>query len=58
MFGHLFMFGDSGIVNGTDNKISMTVKINFIQNVSLSFDSIGIAILIFNFGNLALSFDK
>ena len=27
MFYHLFIFGDSGIVNGTDTRISMDLKI-------------------------------
>ncbi len=55
MFCHLFIFGDSGIVNGIDNQISIEGKIAFTQNLSISFDSFGVLILIFNFGNLALS---
>jgi hypothetical protein len=54
MFFHLSIFGDSGIVNGTDNKKNIEERISFIQNMSLSFDSFGILILLFNFGNLAL----
>jgi len=33
---------------GTDKKI------DFIQNISFSFDSFGVLIVLFNFGNLAL----
>ena len=54
MFIHLYIFGDSGIVNGTDNRINIDERISFIQNMSISFDSFGILILFFNFGNLAL----
>ena len=55
MFYHLFIFGDSGIVNGTESKISINLKIQFIQNLSFSFDLVGIQIIILNFANLALS---
>jgi hypothetical protein len=55
MFCHLFIFGETGTVNGTDNKIITEGRINFIQNIGLSFDSFGIFILLFNFGNLALN---
>ena len=58
MFFHLYIFGDSGIVNGTDNKINIDWRISFIQNMSLSFDSFGILIILFNFGNLALGMDQ
>ena len=49
------MFGDTGIVNGTDNQIGTSKKISFITNLSISFDSIGILIIVFNFAFLAYS---
>ena len=49
------MFGDSGIVNGTDNKISIDDRISFIQNIGISFVSLGVLIFIINFANLAIS---
>ena len=55
MYYHLLMFGDSGTVNGTDNRISIDDRISFIQNISISFDSMGVLIIIFNFVNLAIS---
>ena len=55
MFYHLYIFGDSGIVNGTDNQISIDARIQFIQNFSISFDIFGILIIIFNFSSLAIS---
>ena len=58
MFLHLFIFGESGIVNGTENKISTEERISFIQNMSLSFDTFGVLILLFNFGNLAIDIGK
>ena len=54
MFSHLLLFGDCGIINGTYSLINISKKIAFIQNMSISFDSFGVLILIFNFGNLAL----
>jgi len=54
MFCHLLLFGDCGIVNGTYSLINTSKRIAFIQNISLSFDSFGVLILIFNFGNLAM----
>jgi hypothetical protein len=53
MFYHLFIFGDSGIVNGTESRISIDLKIKFIQNLSFCFDLVGIQIIILNFVNLA-----
>jgi len=55
MFYHLPIFGDSGIVNGTDTRISIDFKIQFLQNTSFTFDFCGVLILLFNFANLALS---
>ncbi len=55
MFLHLFIFGESGIVNGTDNLISTEERITFIQNFGLSFDSFGVLILLFNIGIMAVS---
>ena len=55
MYYHLLMFGDSGTVNGTDNQISIDDRISFTQNISISFDSMGVLIIIFNFVNLAIS---
>ena len=39
MFLHLYIFGEGGIVNGTDNLISTEGRITFIQNIGLLFDS-------------------
>jgi len=58
MFLHLFIFGESGIVNGTENNISTEGRISFIQNMSLSFDTFGVLILLLNFGNLAIDIGK
>ena len=55
MFLHLFIFGESGIVNGTDNLISTEGRITFIQNFGLSFDSFGVLILLFNISIMAVS---
>ena len=55
IFYHLFIFGDRGIVNGTNNKIRIDAKIYFIQITRISFDLFGIFILLFNFANFALS---
>ena len=55
MFLHLFIFGESGIVNGTDNLIITEGRITFIQNFGLSFDSFGVLILLFNIGIMAVS---
>ena len=55
MFLHLYIFGESGIVNGTDNLISTEGRITFIQNLGLSFDSFGVLILLFNIGIMAVS---
>ena len=48
IFYHLFIFGDRGIVNGTNNKIRIDAKIYFIQITRISFDLFGIFILLFN----------
>ena len=55
VYFHLFNFGDSGIVNASDNKISIDERIQFIQNLSLSFDFFGILIIIFNFAFLTVN---
>ncbi len=55
MFLHMFIFGESGIVNGTDNLICTEGRITFIQNFGLSFDSFGVLILLFNIGIMAVS---
>jgi hypothetical protein len=55
MYYHLFTFGDSGIVNGTDNNVNSQRRIQFVSNLSISFDSFGVFIIIINIANLAYS---
>ena len=55
MYYHLFAFGDSGIVNGTDNNVTSQRRIQFVSNLSISFDSFGVFIIIINIANLAYS---
>jgi hypothetical protein len=55
MYYHLFIFGNSGIVNATDTRINIEERILFVENISISFVSLGVLIFIINFANLAIS---
>ena len=55
MHYHLFIFGNSGIVNATDTQINIEDRILFEENISISFVSLGVLIFIINFANLAIS---
>jgi hypothetical protein len=49
------MFGSSGIVNATDTRINIEERILFVENISISFVSLGVLIFIINFANLAIN---
>ena len=55
MYYHLFIFGSSGIVNATDTRINIEERILFVENISISFVSLGVLIFIINFANLAIN---
>ena len=58
MYTLLFYFGDNGLIFGSDTNISMDSKILAYQVAGFTFASIGVLVILVNFGLISIKLHK